>query len=163
MPCSSFGDGTPKEKTSGPRTQHKYENPGQYAVVVEVEDKHRQKATAMVNQRVSPDPEFSVNQNEQRKTNPARTGLTEYHLPPYVGLKSTPSNAKPKEQVLLDAAESMDYKGGPPVSYSWDFGDGTPVLLTKKPKVNHAYAEPGSYPVKCTVLDRFGQTGDAGL
>merc|ERR1712087_325048 len=106
-PCKSFvwdfGDGTPKTKTNGPYTQHKYENPGQYPVIVEVEDKHGQKATAMVNQRVSPDPPYNASSNEPlNASNPARTGLTEQHLPPYVAVQSTPTNAKPSEPVLLD-------------------------------------------------------------
>ena len=97
------------------------------------------------------------------KTDPARTGLTEYHLPPYAAVKSTPSNAKPHEPVRLDASESQDYTGDPPVEYLWDFGDGTDPVKTTKPIVNHPYKKPGSYPVKCTVVDKNGLKGTAGL
>jgi len=193
MPCKSFvwefGDGTPKQRTNEPFTTHKYEKPGQYPVVVEAEDKHGQKATAMVQQRVSPDLPYDGarklprgtqpartgltqrddplnqfrNESPMDKTNPARTGLIERHLPPYAGVRSTPTNAKPNEKVLFDASESQDADGDPPVEYQWNFGDGTPMVKTNKPKVEHAYPKPGSYPVSCTVIDKHGQPAKAGL
>ncbi len=100
-----------------------------------------------MSQRVGPDPEFNHYSNiPVRKTRPAKTGLIERHMPPYVGVQSTPTNAKPKpnEKVLIDASESQDYTGDPPVEYHFNFGDGTPVVKTNKPKIEHAYDKPGN-------------------
>ena len=46
--------------------------------------------------------------------------------------------------------------GGTISSYSWNFGDGTPVVTTKSPV--HTYATSGSYTVTETVTDSGGKT-----
>lgn len=57
-PCKSFlwdfGDNTPKQTTSGPRTTHKYASEGTYPVTVTVTDKYNQTAQASVTQRYTP-------------------------------------------------------------------------------------------------------------
>eukprot|EP00487_Bulimina_marginata_P012576 TRINITY_DN8952_c0_g1_i1.p1 TRINITY_DN8952_c0_g1~~TRINITY_DN8952_c0_g1_i1.p1 ORF type:complete len:227 (-),score=15.01 TRINITY_DN8952_c0_g1_i1:47-727(-) len=100
---------------------------------------------------------------ESNPTRPAKTGLVVYYPPmdPYASVRSTPTNAKPKEQVLFDASDSQDADGDPPLEYNWDFGDGTPVVKTNKPFANHAYDEPGSYPATCTVVDKYGNPAEA--
>ena len=83
--------------------------------------------------------------------------------PPYVAVSSTPSNAKPKQPVKFDASKSIDFEGDPCKSYVWDFGDNTVPVTTTKPWVNHPYEEPGTYPVKVTAIDKYGQKGSAKL
>ena len=96
-------------------------------------------------------------------TQPAKTGLTTYYDPidPYAAVKSTPTNAKPKQPVRCDASESQDADGDPPLEYIWNFGDDTDPVKTNKPYVDHAYDKPGSYPIKVTCIDKFGNPAHA--
>ena len=57
-------------------------------------------------------------------------------------------------QLLLRRVGSTDDKGI--VSYSWNFGDGSPVVTTTGPKVTHAYAVAGTFSVSLTVTDAAG-------
>jgi len=49
---------------------------------------------------------------------------------------------------------------GPITSYTWDFGDGTPLVKTTAPSTSHDYNLPGSgmWQVTLTVQDTTGQT-----
>jgi len=58
-----------------------------------------------------------------------------------------------KRTVLLDGSASTDADGDP-LTYIWDFGDGTPTQ--KGEKVSHTYAKGGNYPVILTVDDGTG-------
>ena len=55
--------------------------------------------------------------------------------------------------IVLDASNSTDADGDV-LSYTWDFGDGTPPQ--KGPKVYHTYTKGGRYPVILTVDDGTG-------
>jgi hypothetical protein len=46
---------------------------------------------------------------------------------------------------------AMGYGGTPPLTYSWNFGDGSPVVYIQN--VTHAYMSPGIYTVTSTVTD----------
>jgi subtilisin family serine protease len=61
----------------------------------------------------------------------------------------------PKGKCSFDASASTDDKGI--VSYSWNFGDGSPVATMSGPKVAHAYAVAGTFTVALTVTDGAGQ------
>eukprot|EP01083_Nonionella_stella_P064676 168810_1 len=82
---------------------------------------------------------------------------------PYVSVSSTPANAKPKQPVTLDASRSIDIDGDPCKTFTWDFGDGNPPQTTTTPITNHQYDNPGTYPVKCTVTDKYGRKSPATL
>ncbi len=58
-----------------------------------------------------------------------------------------------KRTVLLDGSASTDADGDP-LTYIWDFGDGTP--LQRGQRVFHTYAKAGSFPVSLTVDDGTG-------
>jgi len=138
-----FGDGSPNVTTDKPFTDHPYENPGTYPVKVTVTDKNGLSSQAGLNQKVvqsEPSPED-----------------------PYAAVSSTPPDAKPKEPVRFDASKSHDMNGDPCKAFVWDFGDGTKPVTTTTPIVNHPYEKPGSYPVKCTVIDKNGRKGNANL
>src|SRR4030095_478720 len=57
--------------------------------------------------------------------------------------------------VTLDASGSSDPDGNP-LTYTWDFGDGTPPQQTTAARTTHTYARVGGYMVKVTVTGRGG-------
>jgi len=55
----------------------------------------------------------------------------------------------------LDVTFTGGAQGGlPPYSYSWDFGDGTPISTVQNP--NHIFGSPGTYTVVLVVTDADG-------
>lgn len=53
--------------------------------------------------------------------------------------------------------QSIDPEGLPPLSYRWDFGDGSAISEQQHP--THAYTVPGIYQVKLTVTNVSGLSG----
>jgi outer membrane protein OmpA-like peptidoglycan-associated protein len=68
---------------------------------------------------------------------------------------TAPAQAQVGEAVTLDASGSSD-PDGDPLSYTWDFGDGTPPAKTTFARNTHSYARIGGYAVKVTVDDGKG-------
>ncbi len=71
-----------------------------------------------------------------------------------------PPVAGSEKRTLVAAGETNTFDGAPSTARQWqiahniwDFGDGTTV---EGPTVTHAYAEPGTYTVKHTVIDDSG-------
>lgn len=62
-------------------------------------------------------------------------------------------------EVKFDAEASYD-PDGTIISYSWDFGDGSPILTETGNVSYHVYAVSGSYTVTLTVTDNEGATGE---
>jgi PKD repeat protein len=78
---------------------------------------------------------------------------------PVAYFEATPNEATAKNFVNFDGSAShqfadKNYKLVPKtdLQYKWDFGDGTPVAFTEKPK--HAYQRAGTYTAKLTVSNR---------
>eukprot|EP01084_Bolivina_argentea_P151404 264257_1 len=136
-PCKSFmfnfGDGSPPKTQNSAIIEHPYAKAGTYPVKVTAIDKNGLTADATINQRVSGDPSFGASNNEPNA--------------PYAVVNSTPTNAKPSQPVTIDASESQDIDAEPCKNFVFDFGDGTPPVETTKPVINHAFSEPGTYPV----------------
>jgi len=80
--------------------------------------------------------------------------------PPIASFYYTPQYPETNEIVTFNATESYD-PDGYIVSYSWDFGDGTPKVTTSDPITNHTYTAFGDYTVTLTVTDNSGLTGEA--
>lgn len=60
------------------------------------------------------------------------------------------------KSITLDASASSDTEGDP-LTFSWNFGDGSPVTEpSASPTVAHTYAEPGTFTASVTVTDALG-------
>jgi len=66
-----------------------------------------------------------------------------------------PAEGQAGTAVTLDASGSSDPDGNP-LTYTWDFGDGTPTQQTTTARTTHTYARVGGYAVKVTVTGRGG-------
>ena len=76
-------------------------------------------------------------------------------FPPTATISATPSAVMASQPVQFSSAGSSD-PYGLPLTYSWDFGDGSPVSTNANP--SHNYATNGTYIVTLTV-DNGTQTG----
>ena len=72
----------------------------------------------------------------------------------YVDLEAEPDEGAPPLTVKF--AGTVD-DAIPPVTYTWDFGDGSPSASDAEP--THVYQKAGEYTAKLTVKDSKGQVG----
>jgi PKD repeat protein len=79
------------------------------------------------------------------------SGAVAENLPPTAAFTAQVSDLS----VMVDAAGSSD-PDGLVVAYAWDFGDGA---TASGATADHTYAAAGTYPVKLTVTDDDGATG----
>jgi outer membrane protein OmpA-like peptidoglycan-associated protein len=68
---------------------------------------------------------------------------------------TAPAEGQAGQAISLDASGSSD-PDGDALSYTWDFGDGTPPSKTTFARTTHTYAKVGGYTVKVTVDDGRG-------
>ena len=128
-----FGDNTPPDSTIAPNAvaQHSYAAVGTYTVTVTAID-----AGGL--------------------TSAASTSIT-LDSAPVAALTVTPL-ASPMFTVSADASASTDTDATPIASYRFDFGDGTPAIVTTAPTAaaQHTYALPGTYNVSVVATDAGG-------
>jgi outer membrane protein OmpA-like peptidoglycan-associated protein len=74
---------------------------------------------------------------------------------PACRLTVTPPQTQVGEVVTLDASGSSD-PDGDPLSFTWDFGDGTPPVKTTVPRTTHTYSRVGNFAIKVTIDDGRG-------
>lgn len=78
------------------------------------------------------------------------------NLTPIALASVTPSSGPLPLQIACDGSASFDTDQDP-LSYAWDFGDGSPLATT--PLAAHTYANAGAYAVRLDVTDTLGATG----
>ncbi len=87
-----------------------------------------------------------------------------FNVPPIAGFTITPSNPEAGTNVILDGSTSFDRDNETLVGFSWDFGDGSPVLSLgpEGVRVNHTYLLPGGpFTVTLNVTDSGSALGTA--
>ncbi len=125
-----WGDGSPNEMgtSSDPSApingSHLYAGYGSFTVTLTVTDSHGATSSSTFQVSVADRPPL------------ANAGG------PYAAAEGAPVN--------LDGTGSSD-PDGDPLTYSWDFGDGSPVSTAQSP--SHTYADNGNYPVTLSVND----------
>jgi hypothetical protein len=76
---------------------------------------------------------------------------------PVCRLTVTPTQTQVGETVTLDASGSSD-PDGDRLTFTWDFGDGTPPVKTDVPRTTHSYSRVGNFAIRVTVDDGRGGT-----
>lgn len=79
---------------------------------------------------------------------------------PPVARVTGPATGNTNVDLPFDASGSSD-PDGDALTYTWDFGDGTPAAKFTSPRTTHRYASLGNYTVKVTVDDGRGGTASA--
>jgi PKD repeat protein/type 1 glutamine amidotransferase len=86
--------------------------------------------------------------------------VTQANRNPLVTAARTPAGVLAVGQSAAFTATGSDADGDT-VTYSWDFGDGSPASTEQNP--SHAYTAVGDYTAKVTVSDGRGGTGSANV
>ncbi len=81
--------------------------------------------------------------------------------PPVAAFTAIPNPAACAQTVSFNASASTAGTGHPIVSYSWDFGDATP--LGSGVNTTHAYTQYGTYTVSLTVTDDVARTASTSV
>ena len=128
-----FGDGSLPNPviTTVPNTSHTYNLPGLYQVMLIAEDSTtcNIRDTAYIHIKAG--------------NLPATLDFNPVKLPPCDSLKYRFDN-------LSVAPPSRPFTN---TSFTWDFGDNTPLVTSGPGPVFHSYSSPGSYTVKLTLVD----------
>jgi PKD repeat protein len=87
-------------------------------------------------------------------------GSAACHDAPGAAISVSPTSGRAPLSVTADASRSTDPDATPIASYSFDFGDGSPVVGPQAtPTATHTYPEDGTYTVTLRVTDTAGQVG----
>ena len=123
-----FGDGNSSPAGSSATASHTYADPGDYSVKLTVSDGVWQESS------------------EQQVT------VAAPNEPPEACFTFDPSPAVTGATVTFDAACSDDPETQP-LTYNWDFGDGSTGEQTTESTITHSFSAPDSYTVELVVSD----------
>lgn len=87
-------------------------------------------------------------------TDPKTVTVAQANRPPTAAFDFNPSSPSVGDDVLF--ASDVSDPDGDALTYSWNFGDGTPTGTTRNPI--HTYASAGTMPVTLTVSDPSGES-----
>ena len=132
----NFGDGA---HGAGRTDDHAYAMPGTFVVTLTIADSYGR--TASKSQSIT------VTQGAQ----------------PTAQFVFSPTSPKVGQNVNFNSSGSRAPAGATIVSYTWDFGDGTPRVTTGSPVLGHTYATAASYTVTLLVTDDAGRTAIVSL
>jgi YVTN family beta-propeller protein len=82
---------------------------------------------------------------------PTDPGITPDQAPVAYFSASAPVN----NQIAFDASPSLS-PTGTIATYAWDFGDGSPIVITTSPTISHTYTHSGAFNVTLTVTNTAG-------
>jgi parallel beta-helix repeat protein len=91
-------------------------------------------------------------------------GAYEYQSddPPVAALTVSPASGTAPVQVTADASASADHDATPVASYSFDFGDGSPIVGPQSAATaSHTYTQGGTFTATATVTDTAGLASSA--
>jgi PKD repeat protein len=129
-----FGDGsTPLTNSPTPFTSHTYSNEGSYQLTVTVTDGDGGSALSILTVTVS------------------------NAIPSVSNLTGTASGVE--GDTYSYTVTATDPGSGDVLSYRWDFGDGTPPLVTATGSATHVFADSGTFGVTVTVSDNASPPG----
>jgi len=132
-----FGDGTPVVQTTSSVISHTYDLAGSYTAVL-------------------------TTTNSQGQATYSETISVASPPPPVYPVEATSFTYEPAEPlqgeaVTFTAMITPSY-ATPPITYTWLFGDGTPVVLTSSTTISHAYSTSNTYTVVLTTANAYGQS-----
>jgi PKD repeat protein len=130
-----FGDGSPVVVESDPITTHAYLSSGDFLVSLIVTDQDYVNSSAFV----------------------ASVHVASWP-PPIANFTYAPTMPIECETLIFNASLSYSPRNVAIISYIWDFGDGSPVVVESDPITTHAYPYAGSYKVTLTVKDVYNYT-----
>ena len=130
----SFGDGSPPVASTEPTFSHLYGAPGTYVATLSVMDSL---GTVSTNASV----QVVVHANQK----------------PTAALQVTPATGVAPLTVSLSGAQSSDPDPGDSIqTYTFNFGDGSPVVAQSTATISHQYSAPGTYVATLQVRDSQG-------
>ena len=127
-----FGDGG---FANGPTISYAFDTPGTYTVKLTIFDALGRSAFTTRS--------VSVGQSQR----------------PTAEFVFSPTDPLTNQAVNFNASASVATAGRRIVSYTWDFGDGTPLVTSGVAITSHGYGVPRTYTVTLTVTDDIGRTG----
>jgi chitodextrinase len=128
----NFGDGG---GGSGRTASHQYDTPGTYIATLTIVDANGRSAS--LSQSIT---------------------VTQSTTVPTAAFVFSTTAPRVGQLVNFNAAQSRPPAGGSIVSYTWNFGDGSPRVTTGDPAITKAFASAGTYQVSLTVTDNAGRT-----
>jgi len=132
----NFGDGG---RASGRAVSHEYDTPGTYVVTLTLVDSFA------------------------RSESIAKSITVTAGTNPVAAFVFSPTTPRVNQSVNFNASASRAPAGGRIVSYTWDFGDGSPRVTTGDAVVAKTYTLAATYTVTLVVTDQAGRTATVSI